>query len=91
MRNQLHNKDIEKQKKQKLEKEQKKAISERLSTFSTDLKILPTICIYSRYADDWVFLINKDIKTCYHIKNQIEKFLNRKLRLKLDSDKTMLT
>lgn len=91
LRDQIHNKETKKEDKLKLMKELRYTVSERLKTPSTEINSIPTICIYTRYADDWVILINKDIRTCYRIKNKIAKYLKTNLKLELDPDKTLIS
>ena len=69
----------------------KSKVTERFHIPSYIPESLPTTCVYTRYADDWIIFVNKDLKTCYTIKNNIERFLNTELKLELDKEKTLVT
>lgn len=74
-----------------LKKQMKIKVTERFQIPSFLPESLPTPCVYTRYAGNWIIFVNKDLKTCYMIKNRIERFLNNELKLELDSEKTLVT
>lgn len=46
---------------------------------------------YSRYADDFIILTNADKKICEEIKQEIKEYLDLRLKLTLNTDKTKIT
>lgn len=73
----------------------KKQISRKseilLNTPSYQIDTLPRHPVYTRYADDWVLLINSPLNEATLIKEKINNFINQKLSMTLDEDKTLIS
>jgi group II intron reverse transcriptase/maturase len=72
-------------------KKLKQAKSKRLLTPFVDKKKNKLRYVYTRYADDWVFVSNLNKKDTEIICKKIKDFLLEKLELKLSEEKTKIT
>lgn len=73
------------------EKEIKSINREINKTPHTDKRRATIRIHYVRYADDWILFTNGAFETTKEIKEKIEKFLKKELKLELSPEKTLIT
>jgi group II intron reverse transcriptase/maturase len=65
--------------------------NQKFITPSYDISTLPKKSVYVRYADDWVLMFTGSQATTIEYKTLIKEFLDFQLKLKLDTEKTIIT
>lgn len=89
LRTEIKNADSETRK--KLKKIYKAKEQYRFKIPSYQVKSLSKSCVFTRYADDWVFLFTGNLEEASKIREILSVFLETQLKLKLDEDKTLIT
>lgn len=82
-----------------LERKQALEVRNRLKVLTKERSKVPSLnienrqirLVYTRYADDWIVLINSKKPFAMELKQKIEKWLLENLKLKLSPTKTLVT
>ena len=77
--------------KKEIKKDIKKLIIERSKIPSYIPETLKKSIVYTRYADDWVLVLNTTKQESYNLREKIGSFTNSILKMQLDKEKTKIT
>jgi len=89
LRAKIKNADTESRK--TLKKKYKAIEQYRFKIPSYQIKSLSKSCVFTRYADDWVFTFTGNLEEASKIRDILSDFLETQLKLTLDEDKTLIT
>lgn len=89
LRTQIKNADLESRK--RLKRTYKAKEQYRFKIPSYQIQSLSKSCVFTRYADDWVFMFTGNHEEASKIREILSKFLETKLKLTLDEEKTFIT